>query len=484
MRRVATILSALGASTAFVLAAGTAHAQSIVAAGQVNAERYIGGQDVGQYTRPVNLNQLGVNYSDCVQDMVLKITVELSGFSGNDDLQVWASYGQDCTQDANRGTNGTPSDAAVCWLVDPGLTLPNAETTTQYISNIPVRALVAPEAGIPIAGTLVGNQGPEACTHQPSFGAEPITIYFLPLLTTGYLDTAGTAYQYPQFSADLVGPPPPENVSIADGDTLFVVNWTPNTDADTQGYDVFIDPPPGSNVEAGTSSPTNVLYCPDSGATTTTLIDDGGEDAEAADATIVTSSVEMPDACIYVNGGGSVPSGVGAVACDSLALAASPLFTVGATEVLAGEDSGSVLESDAAVETGTGGIANVACQYLVGGSCSGTALAYTNTGNPSVTGLSGSTRTVSGLTNGVTYNVVVSAVDGSGNVGPQSSPEQCNYPSPVDDFYKTYRMDGGGAGGGFCNLDAVGAPQGASIFSMGFGALAFGLARRRRKGRR
>jgi hypothetical protein len=481
MRRVAKILGALGASAALTLAAGTAHAQTIVAAGQVNAERYINNQDVGQYTRPVNLNQLGINYSDCIQDMVLQITVELTGFSGTDNMQVWASYGQDCSQDSNRGI-GVSADAAVCWLVDSGLMVPNAETTKQYVSNIPVRALVAPEAGIPVAGTLVGNQGPEACTHQPSFAAVPVSIWFLPLTTVGLEDDAGTPYPYPQFSADLVGPPAPSNVSIADGDTLFVVNWTPNTDADTQGYDVFIDPPPGSNVEAGSGSPTDVLYCPDSGATTTSINDGGDDAADAADAAIVTSSVETPDACIYVNGSGSVPTGVGGVACNSLALAASPLFTVGASDIVA-EDSGSLLESDAAVETGTGGIANIACQYLVGGSCSGTAEAYTNIGDPSVTGLSGSTRTVSGLTNGVTYSVVVSAVDGSGNVGPQSSPEQCNYPSPVNDFYKSYRVAGGGAGGGFCNLDAVGAPQGASIFSMGFGALAFGLARRRRKGR-
>jgi hypothetical protein len=88
------------------------------------------------------------------------------------------------------------------------------------------------------------------------------------------------------------------------------------------------------------------------------------------------------------------------------------------------------------------------------------------------------------LTNGATYSVVVSAVDGSCNVGPQSTPEQCDFPAPVNDFFKLYREAGGQAGGSFCALDAVGAPTGATIVSIGFGAAAFALARRRRNARR
>ncbi len=478
MRRVLTIL---GAATALVLTSGVARAQTILAAGQVNADRIVNGQDVGQYTRPVNLNQLGINYSDCIQDMVLRFTVELSAFNGTDNMQVWASYGVDCTQDGARGTNGTPSNAAQCWLVDQGLTAINAQTNLQYVSNIPVRALVGPENGIPVAGTLVGDQGPEACTHQQSFAAVPITIYFLPLQANGYEDPNGTAYPYPQFTADLVGPPPPSGVSIADGDTLFIVNWTPNTDADTQGYDVFVDPPPGSGVspEGGTAK---FLYCPDSGSSTATG-DDGSDDGSDDAATVAISS-ESPDACIYINGGGSVPSTTGAVACNSLALSANPVFTVGATLEPATDDAGIPLDNDATVEVGTGGIASIPCAYLPGANCASTALAATSTANPSVTGLSASTLTISGLTNGVTYNVVVSAIDGSGNVGPQSTPEQCDFPAPVNDFFKTYRLDGGGAGGSFCALQAVGAPKAVSIVSVGFGALAFGLGRRRKKGRK
>ncbi len=84
---------------------------------------------------------------------------------------------------------------------------------------------------------------------------------------------------------------------------------------------------------------------------------------------------------------------------------------------------------------------------------------------------------IKGLTNGVHYDVVVSAVDGSGNVGP---PSICvtDFPAPVNDFFKIYRQDGGQAGGSFCALEAVGQPAGAPIVGVGFGAVAFAMARR------
>jgi hypothetical protein len=140
------------------------------------------------------------------------------------------------------------------------------------------------------------------------------------------------------------------------------------------------------------------------------------------------------------------------------------------------------IDSGSTGETGSGGIASIPCQYLVNTSCPAGTPAYGNTGNPSVTAESSSALTITGLTNGSTYNVVVAAVDGSGNVGPQSTPEVCDYPAPVNDFWKLYKEAGGPAGGSFCALEAAGAPTGLTLFSAGLGAAAFALARRRRKG--
>jgi hypothetical protein len=97
-----------------------------------------------------------------------------------------------------------------------------------------------------------------------------------------------------------------------------------------------------------------------------------------------------------------------------------------------------------------------------------------------VSGETAATYTLAGLTNGVTYNVVVAAVDAFGNIGPPS-PQNCDYPAPVNDFFKVYRGAGGGAGGGFCALEAVGAPAGSTVAFGGAGALLFAAVRRRRR---
>ena len=88
--------------------------------------------------------------------------------------------------------------------------------------------------------------------------------------------------------------------------------------------------------------------------------------------------------------------------------------------------------------------------------------------------------TVTGLTNGNYYAVAVSAVDAFGNVGPPSTPQACDYPAPVNDFWTVYRQDNGGAGG-FCALEAVGAPVGSTAAFASLGAVAVALVRRRTK---
>jgi hypothetical protein len=476
---------------------------------------------VGESTRPVNLNPTGINYSDCIQDMVLQYSVTLSGFPGanSDNMQVWATNTGDCTSDLTRGI-GVSSEAPTCWLVNDGLTQPNLQSPTTKQFNIPVRALVGPQTNtIPKAGTLVGDQGSDACLTQPSFAATSITVWFLPLQSNGTEDTSGTAYSAPVITADLVGPPAPTGVSIGDGDTLFVVSWTPNTDADTVGYDLFVDPPPGggsmTTIDATVGQPVSTLFCPEAGPpVTTTVIDDAASDEASVDAeidgsgldgsvdaTMTTPTVDAAtvadsgSGCFYANVAPSPPA-TGASACTSTLLTSGTLVNTG---VVTTEDSGAdssssdfvddeagiLIETESgALESGTGGIASIPCDNLVGATsnCAAGAAAYTNTGDPSVTGLNIMQDVIKGLTDGVHYDVVVSAVDGSGNVGP---PSTCvtDFPAPVNDFFKIYREDGGQAGGSFCALEAVGQPAGAPIVGVGFGAVAFVMARRRKRNR-
>jgi hypothetical protein len=286
------------------------------------------------------------------------------------------------------------------------------------------------------------------------------------------------------------------------------VSWTPNNNADTVGYDVFIDSPPGSRPIVSDAAPAaqqTIYNCPDSStsgsssgsggtgdATVSDAVSTDGAPTDAASAGDVASDApsgaeaaansggQTTDACSNVNGGGSL----GTTSCASAALGASPILASGTVQ-----DSGvaddAAQGSDSAVSSsqGGGGISTILCQYLSSASCSAGAPAYTNNGSPSVTGIAISSQMITNLTNGATYNVAVAAVDASGNVGPQSS-VVCDMPAPVNDFYKIYRMDGGRAGGGFCALEAVGAPGGAPIVSLGIGGAALALARRRKRDRR
>jgi hypothetical protein len=88
--------------------------------------------------------------------------------------------------------------------------------------------------------------------------------------------------------------------------------------------------------------------------------------------------------------------------------------------------------------------------------------------------------TLDGLTNGINYVVVVTTIDGSGNVGPASIPA-CGMPAPVTDFYKTYREASGSTPSGSCTLEGTGIPAQAPAFGVAFvGALVAWLRRRRR----
>jgi hypothetical protein len=191
----------------------------------------------------------------------------------------------------------------------------------------------------------------------------------------------------------------------------------------------------------------------------------------SADATMDASGVE---AGCYTRAGGS-SSGANASSCTSTLLASGIVQDSGmtsSTTTTVTDDSGAVVDSS--VVSGTGGISTIPSANLVAASGpSGVTVSDKSTGS----------YTIKGLTNGVTYNVAVSAVDGYGNIGPPSS-QACDYPAPVNDFFKTYRLDGGQAGGGFCALEAVGEPAGASVASIVFGASALALARRRRKDRK
>ncbi len=457
MNRPPRWAAALAFAVAFLTEAGLARAQTITfPSGEFPARLENG---VAAPTRPANLTPNGVNYADCLADMTLQFNLMLDGFDGTQNMQIWATAGVDCALPQSRG-NGLPP---TCWQLPNGLTQQPIGVPTSMTFNVRVQDLVGPQNAPPDPPVIV-NEGIAACQAQRTFANVPITVWFLPLDTMG--SVSGMPFSQ-QIDTDLVGPPPPVGVAETVGDTLFNVTWTANTDSETTGYDVFMDPPPGSLTDSGAATdapytPAPVLYCPDAG-TASPAGDDAGDDA--GDATMSPAAPAADAGCFYVTVGGSPPSATlsNTGSCTSTNLSGG--FSV----------DGGVVEDDAGVVSPSGGISTVPCSYVigVGSGC------YSGAGE-TVTGESTTGYTITGLTNGTTYDVVVASVDEYGNVGPPSSCVH-DFPAPVTDFFTAYGNDGGKAGGGFCALQGVGLAAGSPALLGGVGAAALALARRRRK---
>ncbi len=470
--RIRPRLLAAASLVAGSLCATSAGAQTVAATGAMFPDRIVNGQDLGVSTRPQNLNPDGISFSDCTEDMSLQFSVALSGFSGTNNMQIWASKSSDCTAPLDRGQG---IGGNVCWFLGQQLVAPVINTLQTFTFTIRVQDILGEQnASAPVTGYV--RQGASACFAQPTFSPIPININFVPL-DSGNNMSAGTAFQY-VLNTDTVGPPAPGGIGETVGDTLFNDTWTANSDSDTNGYDIFIDPIPGQEGgEASFVAPEPILVCPDTGTS-----DDGGVDDATADAdldgmtTVATDAMSTMDAaCHFLNvgrSGGSVDGSSGVCNDSLLAMSivqdgGSAVSTVdedAAFDDEAGEDASSL------VEEGSGGISTIPLQNLVNGN---------NGFGITVADKSADQYTIKGLQNGTTYTVVVASVDAYGNVGPASG-EVCDFPAPTQDFWNNYKNDGGGAGGGFCALDAAGAPV-PSLAGAAFLVSAVALVRRKRK---
>ncbi len=490
-------------------------AQTIAWSQQTLPDRILpNGDDIGVSTRPVGLNPDGINFNDCFTNQTLRFYLIASGFASGENLAVYATISGTCTNDDERNTAGSID----CWYLGTTLqSIPAAASSPETI-NVRVQDLVAFQDSIPQT-TSYTPQGASACSAQTTTAGATITIWFLPIING--INATGTALSY-QLATDLVGPAPPLGVNIGDGDTLFVVNWTPNSDTSTAGYDVFIhelgaaDAGFGShsiaaNLDAqlicpgATTDSSVVLSGDDSGddsslvfAAPVTLSDaesgdsgddasaDASEDAESTEGSVLEASVQdatTQDATVQdagIDAGPACytqtnPQNVGSDMCIGnqvsdpvLSVVLNQISTSASTSVVENE-AGEVITEDAGAAIVGGGNSGVSTQYLMNA-------AQGETVNNEATG----SFTVTGLTNGNYYAVAVSAVDAFGNVGPPSTPQACDYPAPVNDFWTVYRQDNGGAGG-FCALEAVGAPVGSTAAFASLGAVAVALVRRRTK---
>jgi hypothetical protein len=369
----------------------------------------------------------------------------------------------------------TTTRADTCWVVSPAV-IPTTTGVAQLA--VRVRDLVGWQNGLPPATQTMSPpaKGIEACTAQPNYLGVPMYINFIAV--DGDNNAVGIPYQY-QLETDLVGPPAPAGLCETVGETVYNLSFTPNTDLDTIGYDVYLDPIPGEVP----SSPTIAL--------------------DAGSVVVCPAAADNPGdgGCVTVSTGSTLPATSGTCAtqavCSDLVLGTPPIVPTvtadsgseagteeagdaaaaadaGDADADAHADTGSVADTgaeaegvEAGGETGNGGISAIPQGYLLKPSPVGT-IPDKSIGQYQVTG----------LVDFVVYNAVVAAVDGIGNIGPPSS-EVCDYPAPVDDFWQNYRRDGGGANG-YCALETIGA-RGTSLAGVAGVFLIGAVARRRRK---
>jgi hypothetical protein len=236
------------------------------------------------------------------------------------------------------------------------------------------------------------------------------------------------------------------------GDTVYNLSWSPNTDSDTIGYGVYIDPIPGQEGDAGRVDAGTIVVCPEAGEA-------GDEEDDGGCTTFALGSLP-PDA-------GSCGSAESQRTCNDKNL-------VGAiAPSTPSDDAGDAGEDGGTTEVGPGGISTVSTVYLYNPSTSNPSITLNDKGT--------SSYSITGLVDYVTYTVVVTAVDGMGNIGPPST-EVCDYPAPVQDFWQVYEADGGGHGG-YCALESVGV-GGPSLAGVAGLVVVTAVVRRRRRNQR
>ena len=88
-----------------------------------------------------------------------------------------------------------------------------------------------------------------------------------------------------------MGPPAPTGLSSSTGDTLFDLNWTPNVDPDTAGYDIYIGSVAQLTSGGAGGDGGYTLACTEAGAS-----GGGGTGTGSAHAAVDASTTAMTDA--------------------------------------------------------------------------------------------------------------------------------------------------------------------------------------------
>ncbi len=439
--------------------------------------------NVTENRRADNRNPWGISFSDCLEDMRLDFALTVANFSGGDEahVEVWAGSDVDCSVDANR--NPTSNVSHACWQIADRTgtqvagTNPLALTLSVYARDVLRYEQPPTQSG---QGQTydpsyhASSNGQLACSVQTDDAAVPINLYFLAVNSAEHVVGQSGCYV---LGTDLVGPPPPPQVTVQAGDTLLSVSWTsPGNDPDLVGFDVWSDPPAG-----GAKSGSSIAGCGCSIAPGAQAVDDAVDETEISPLIADAASVDADEA------GEAASDAATDATTDAMTDAATDAPTDAATDAATDAETGAATDaaSDAATDAATdaavcrsenltghstasaiGGISQIDTKYL----------ADTLAGTTPPT--SSSPLTLTGMKNGIDYAIVVTSTDAYGNDGPASGPG-CAVPQTVSDFWNAYAGDNGSVA--TCAFEAGGASGAGALLPALLLATAAALLRGRRR---
>ncbi len=403
------------------------------------------------FTRDSSLTPAGINFEDCEEDASLVFPLVVTGTAADaKGYLLYAFAGTDC----NAGGAAVEPNVAgsTCWPIAAGAI--GFAVGSSLEVKIRARQILA-QANLTTKTTYseVASSDDSMCHTQPTSAPLQLSVYFV-FGTTATLTEVG-GYVSPTVGADLAAAAPPSTVSVGIGHTILLPDWSPVSDTDIVGYNVYYLP-----VAAADAGVTSV--CQDAGTC----------DNEA---TIETSP--LADA----SSDGGVPYEPNGVSCTSP-------FPAGSTSSQTSATSDVVTESDGGTET-ISTTATISALSMQPREVKKGAYPFVDAAGGTAT-----SATISGLTDDTEYAVAIAATDAYGNVGALStftgvsssdtSVCTCQWPQAVSDFWTSYAGAGGKAGGGFCSTSAADAPEDAGGCAMVIGAAAISLLRRRRPRRR
>lgn len=369
-------------------------------------------------TKRIAIQPEGINLQDCLDNLQILFPLVTVGFSTAETFQIWGTdqSGADCTvATARSGATQT------CYQINANF----ARTQTQTV-QIPIKELTK---GLP----SVTDTGADGCRRVNNYA---FTVFFLILDGDSVTANASDTLQ-----VDTIGPDALSNVRVLPGNNSVTIEWDAVGEAgadDVIGAQAFCDPNPqvASAVDAGAS-----IVCTDDAGGIVTGFDASDTDS-LADAGVTCTEVQNEGG---TTGGTPIPTVDSGIPSNGLACT-TQAFT---------PDSGTVLVADNALINAFG--------------CG------------SLTGSQGSTIRIDSIggqppSNDRVYAIAVAATDSFGNLGAVSAPI-CQFPEETSDFWRTYRNEGGSAGGGFCSIEAPGFPGGTSALAVMGLALALSSAR-------